>query len=220
MTDQAELQKKLDETLALLANANDQITKLNAKSAEQIAVQKKAKEHAEAAREQAEQAAAEAAAKAGDLDAIRAQHAKEIKKLQDQRDADLAARDARLSELLIDNGIKAALVEHNIAPQFHDFATAYFKAGAKIEGGEALFGDAPLADGIKSFVASDKGKHFVAAPVNTGGNAPGSTGGDTAPMTRAPLNEARFMEMMRTNPVEANKLARSFGPGFEHYTSD
>lgn len=207
--DAADLAKKLEAALASIA-------KLEAKNAEVIGINQKVK----AEKEAAEEAAAEAAAQKGDLDAIRAQHAKEIKKLQDQRDADLAARDARLSELLIDNGIKAALVEHNIAPQFHDFATAYFKAGAKIEGGEALFGDVALADGIKAFVASDKGKHFVAAPVNTGGNAPGSTGGDNAPMTRATFNEARFMEMMRTNPVEANKLARSFGPGFEHYTSD
>lgn len=205
-----------------LEAAKADLAKMTAEKNTLIAEKRQTQAHAEAAREEAEKAAAEASAKAGDIDALKAQHAKELKKLQDKMEADLTARDARLSELLIDNGIKAALVEHNIAPQFHEMATAYFKAGAKIEGGEALFGDAPLADGIKSFVASDKGKHFVAAPLNTGGNAPGSSKTDNSPanMNRTNFDEGRFLQYMATDPVAANNLARSLGKGFEHYTTD
>lgn len=197
MTIEEQLEAAKAETAKLLAEKNTL-----------IAEKRKTQEHAEAAREEAEKAAAEAKAKNGDIDAIKAQHAKELAKLKDQLTADLSARDARLSELLIDNGIKSALVEHNVAPQFHEMATAYFKMQAKLDNGEAKFGDVPLADGIKAYVTSDKGKHFVAAPVNSGGNATGSTGEAPATsMTKANFSQAKFYELLATDKAAANQLA-------------
>ena len=191
-----------------LEAAKADAAKLLAEKNTLIAEKRQTQAHAEAAREEAEKAAAEAKAKNGDIEGLKAQHAKEMKKLQDQLTADLSARDARLSELLIDNGIKSALVEHNVAPQFHEMATAYFKMHSKLENGEAKFGDVALADGVKAYLTSEKGKHFVAAPLNTGGNASGSTGeAPAASMTKANFNEGKYFELLKTDKAAAYQLA-------------
>lgn len=194
----------IEEQLEAAKAENEKLTASVAKLEEQNrkVLEEKKKEAAKAAeaKELAEQAANEAAMKSGDIDAIKAAHAKELKKAQDA----IAEHQARLSTLLIDNAIKGALVENNIAPQFHEMATAYFKSQSKLENGEAKFGDVALVDGIKAFVESDKGKHFVAAPLNSGANATGSNV-SAKTMTKDNFELSKFAEI--TDPAERNALA-------------
>ena len=65
-----------------------------------------------------------------------------------------------------------------------------FSNGATViadgENRKAMMGDKAVSDAIKEWAGSEAGKKFVAAPVNSGGGAPGGSGGGSAKtMTRA-----------------------------------
>lgn len=106
------------------------------------------------------------------------------------------------SDLLIDNGLTAALTEHKIAPQFMPAAKALLsgKATIKTEGDKrsVVVGDKALGDFVKEWAISDAGKHYVTAPANGGGNAPGS---------QAPAQSGKTM--LRSQWDAADQSARS-----------
>ena len=100
----------------------------------------------------------------------------------------LAEKDGALQGYLIDNGLNEAMLKAGIRPEVMGVVKARLKAEAKLvsENGQysALFGDKPLIDGVTAWAASDEGKHFVAAPANTGGGAAGgqtNNSGSVAP---------------------------------------
>lgn len=87
-------------------------------------------------------------------------------------------------KLLVDNGLMAALTEAGVKnPVNLKAALALIRtsnpAEVKVEGDNrtAMIGGKPLAEFVKAWAASDDGKHFVAAPVNTGTDAKGSQTG-------------------------------------------
>lgn len=209
MFTQEQLDAKIAEAVAAATSKNnDEIAALKKKAAEHLDVQKKAQAHAETAREEAEKAAAEAAAKAGDIDALKSQHAKELKKLTDA----IASSDAKYSDLVIDRGIQSALTESGIAPQFHTPLTYMLKAQTKLDGTEAKIGELSISDHVKAFVASAEGKHYVAAPINTGSGATGSS--SNAPlMTKENFSLTKIMEVARTDPQQAKAMAEGAGYG-------
>ena len=92
----------------------------------------------------------------------------------------LAEKDGALTQHLIDAGLTDALAKAGVAPHYLTAAKAMFKGQAvlKAEGAEykALIGDKPISDAITAWAATDEGKHFVAAPANSGGGAPGGGG--------------------------------------------
>lgn len=102
--------------------------------------------------------------------------AKEIEKLQGQ----LSEKDGALQSYLIDNGLHEAMLKVGIRPEMTNAVKAMLRSQAKIkaDGGSysALIGDKPLMDAISEWAASDEGKHFIAAPANAGGGAPGGNG--------------------------------------------
>jgi hypothetical protein len=91
----------------------------------------------------------------------------------------LAEKDGALQSYLIDNGLNDAMLKAGIRPEVMGVVKARLKAEAKLvaDNGQysALFGDKPLVEGVTAWAASDEGKHFVAAPANTGGGAAGGT---------------------------------------------
>ncbi len=85
--------------------------------------------------------------------------------------------------LLVDAGLNAALLEAGVKNPAHlKAAAALIRSSNKVEvkadgdNRSAVVGDKPLADFVKAWATSEDGKHFVAAPANTGGNANGGPG--------------------------------------------
>lgn len=200
------LEEQLEAALAANEKLTTSVEKLEAQNRKVLEEKKKAAAEADAARDAAEEAAAQAALKNGDVEAVKAAHAKELKKLQEA----IVAKDSQIATVLIDNAIQSSLVENGIAPAYHKAVTAMLKSEAQIVDGKAVIGDAPLTDHIKTFVTSDEGKHFVAATANSGAGATGSkaTG---AVMTKDNFSLTKFMEIAAKNPAEANALADSLG---------
>ena len=196
------IQDAVDAASKAITAQNDAETKgIKAKNAELIAAQKTLKDAAD----EAETAKAEAS---GDIEAMKASHAKALEKIAADRDAALAARDT----LMIDNVITSDLATHNVSSPFRSVLTQAWKAQAKVQDGVAMIDGQPIADFIRGFVSSDEGKHYVAAPANSGAGAPGST--RTSTFTAAPKTAAEFQafgELANRNPAEANALADSWG---------
>lgn len=107
----------------------------------------------------------------------------------------LAEKDSALQSYLIDNGLNDAMLKAGIRPEVMGVVKARLKAEAKLvaENGQysALFGDKPLIDGVTAWAASDEGKHFVAAPANTGGGAAGASTNGGAPVPKGNLSGDR-----------------------------
>lgn len=206
-----------EEQIAELKAANDAATAsikaLEATNKQLKAEKVEAKRLADEAEAAREEAANEAASKAGDVETVKAalerKHATALTKLTN----DLAARDTRLGELLIDNAIKDAITSNNVLPQFAKAVEAMLRAGAKIENGEAVKDGMPLADATGAFFTSADAKHFVSAPANSGAGATGAQGKGT-PLQKAPETAeewADYMKLANDNPAEAQAFATKHG---------
>jgi hypothetical protein len=116
---------------------------------------------------------------------------KESTKALETLQSQLKAETSFTQKLLIDNGLTDELVKAGVAPPLMNAAKAMFANQAQIvadgETRMAKIGDKSLAEHIKEWTASDEGKHFVAAPVNSGGGSQGGKGSNTGAktMTRA-----------------------------------
>lgn len=171
------------------------------------ALEKKKAEEAEEAREEADRAANE---RSGDIEKIKAdlqrQHTRDLKKLTDQ----LATKTAKLETLLIDNTINESLTANNVLPHFAPAVRAMLKAGAKMdEHGDVTVDGVSFADRLAEFYSSPDARHYVAAPVNNGGGAQGSTA-KAAKWTKPPETAEEFNRWMAdsvANPSETNALA-------------
>lgn len=178
------------ETKAALAKAvkdavDEAVTGLQAKNTELLGKLKKATKDATISPDDHAQLQAE-------LDDTEAKLATALK---EAKAATKAADDAKKAfegeskvahNLLVDNGLSAALLENGVKKASYLKASKALLAGQVIltadgENRIAKVGDKLLADYIKEWVATDEGKSFVDAPVNSGGGAGGgaSSGGDT-----------------------------------------
>lgn len=103
-----------------------------------------------------------------------AQEADKVKKLYE-------AESGYTNNLLVENGLNEALVKEGIAKQFLPAVKSMLKNQVKVtvDGNErkALIGDKPLSEFVSEWSKSEEGKHFIAAPANSGG---GSNGGGDA----------------------------------------
>lgn len=120
----------------------------------------------------------------------------------------LSEREGKLHDILVDGGITEALAKANVAPELMKAAKALLKSGAAVKEGAAFMGDKPLADAIAEWSASDEGKHFVRAPVNSGGGGQGGGGSGQGKKFSDMTSEERTA-LYRTNPqqYEAAKAA-------------
>lgn len=87
-----------------------------------------------------------------------------------------------VSSLLVDNGLSDAIAKAGIKPELSKAVKAMLASQVSIKAeGEtraALIGDKPISDFVTEWAKSDEGKHFVAAPTNTGGGAVGGKEGE------------------------------------------
>jgi hypothetical protein len=132
---------------------------------------------------------AEHAALQSEIEELKANFTKVSKdsaKTIEQLQKDLTNKDGALQSYLIDNGLTDALVKAGVRSEFMGAAKAMLRNQAQIKADNgdyaALMGDKPLTDAVAEWAASDEGKHFISAPVNSGGGASGGNGGNpTAP---------------------------------------
>jgi hypothetical protein len=83
-------------------------------------------------------------------------------------------------KLLVDNGLTDALVKNGIAPQFLGAVKAMFAGQTQVvidgDSRAARIGDKAIAEFVSEWSKSEEGKHFVAAPANSGGGSNGGRG--------------------------------------------
>jgi hypothetical protein len=178
-------QEQLDAAIEkAIGPLKESIGNLEGKRDELIAENRKLKRGAEIKPEDLT-AAEERADKA---EAALADATKQVKALTGERDKAVKALEGEQSftqRLLIQDGLKSALIANGVKDEdFLDTLTAKFAGGASIvtEGDQrkAMLGDKPMADAIKEWAGSDAGKKFVSAPDNSGGGAQGGKA-DAAP---------------------------------------
>jgi len=190
----AELQKLIDSAT----------TGLKEKNAELLGNQKKLKDDIKAIQEQMDEfktakdaAEEEAAKKSGDVEKITANVEKKFQKQLDELTSKLADKDGKLHKLAVDNGLTEALTKAGVAPQYLDAARALIQTKHKAEVGEAdgaviaTFDGKPIKDFVSEWSQGDSGKHFIAAPNNSGGGANGANGGGKASTANADMGGDR-----------------------------
>ena len=171
---------KTDDNAAALAKMQESIDRLEAKNAELIGENRRLKRAGEIKPE--DLAAAED--RADKAEAALAEATKQVKALTTERDKAVQALEQETGftqKLLIQDGIKSALIANGVKDEdYIDSLAAKFSQGATIvangDAREAMLGDKKLADAIKEWAGTDAGKKFVAAPLNGGGGAPGGGG--------------------------------------------
>lgn len=84
---------------------------------------------------------------------------------------------AHTAKNLIDSSLTNALIEAKVDPKYMKAVKALIGGDAKVEvDGENRFakiGDKALGEFVKEWSATDEAKHYLAAPVNSGGGAVG-----------------------------------------------
>lgn len=132
----------------------------------------------------AEDRAEKAEAKLAELD-------KSVKTLTGERDKAVKALETEqgyTSKLLIQDGLKSALIANGVKDEtFIEALSAQFSSGATIktdgDNRVAMFGDKALGDYIKEWAGTDQGKKFVEAPINGGSGAGGGGNGGASGKT-------------------------------------
>ena len=115
---------------------------------------------------------------------------------------------------IVEWGLTEALTAAKVPAQFLPGANALLQNRVTVvtdgEAKVAKIGDKTLGDFVKEWSQGDEGKHYVAAPVNGGGNAPGGHGGQGSQqptMKRADFNalpvaeQATLMSDAKTRPT-------------------
>lgn len=113
------------------------------------------------------------------------------------------------NNLLVENGLNEALVKEGIAKQFLPAVKSMLKSQVtvKIEGNErkAVIGEKALSEYVSEWSKSEEGKHFIAAPANSGG---GSNGGGNAGGNAKTMPRSQFEGM---SPSEQSSYMKSGG---------
>jgi len=83
-------------------------------------------------------------------------------------------------QLLVENGLTDAATKAGVKAEYMPAVRALLASQVQvIEEGDkrvAKIGDKAVSDFVSAWAQSDEGKHYVAAPANSGGGAPGSNG--------------------------------------------
>lgn len=98
-------------------------------------------------------------------ESIYAQHQKELSKLQEQ----LTQKDELVSTHVKSATLQRAMAEAGVAKQFMPAVEAMMKDKIKVEGTDVYLNEKPVSEALRDWASSDDGKHYVAAPSNSGG---------------------------------------------------
>ena len=117
---------------------------------------------------------------------------KESNKKLEKAMKDYEAESSFVNRLLIDNGLNDVLLKAGVKPELAKAVKALLsnQVTIKVDGENriAMMGDKSLSDAVTEWAKSDEGKHFVAAPLSTGGGAKGGSadgGGSKKQLTSA-----------------------------------
>jgi hypothetical protein len=167
---------------------------------------------AKAARDEESKAKAraqeEAALKSGD--------AEKIKSLWESEKESKANLERQLRSHVVDSAITSALAKVNVAAPLMDAAKAYlertFTPEIMVDNGKpyAVMGGKPVNDFIQEWAAGEQGKHFVAAPVNSGGGSGGANASAGGAGGKTMTLEA-YNTLNSTNPYAATAFLNSGG---------
>lgn len=115
-----------------------------------------------------------------ELDSKLAEQRDRINKQWETRLADkdkaLSEKDGLIQKHVKDSALSKAIAEVNIGKAFVPAVAAMFKEQITLEGENVLLKDRPVAEFMKEWAASEEGKAFVSATVNSGGGAEGKSG--------------------------------------------
>lgn len=140
---------------------------------------------------------------------LTAQHKKELEK----KDQEIRERDELINSQVKMSTLRKALTEAKIAPHFQGAVEAMFSQRLTIEGkgqdAQVLLDEKPIAEYLKDWAASDDGKHFVAAPGNTGGGTGGKPGGSGKGQVNPWKKETRNLTEQARIRKEDPDLART-----------
>lgn len=204
------MSKTPEELQADLEAALASIKKLEDKNKELQSEKQKAKADADEAREAAEEAAEEKARADKDVEALE----KSITKKFEKQIADLTkANDAYVDELTglkVDGAIRENLTRHGFDPVHSDILFDAFKAKSEMKEGVAKIGDESIEEYISTFAASDAGKRYIAAPANSGANAPGSR--TAAPAVPGVWSFTEYSRMKQSDPEGAKAYWNKHNP--------
>lgn len=173
----AELQKLIDAETKGLKDKNAELLAAQKKIKDEM---KEFRDELDAAKAAKDEAEAEAAKKSGNVDAITKSLEAKYEKRVSELEGKLSGKETQLHKLVVDNGISEALTKAGVAPQYMEAAKALIKTNNKAEVSEvdghpvALVNGKTITDFVTEWSQGDNGKHFVAAPNNSGG---GSNGG-------------------------------------------
>jgi phage I-like protein len=174
MSDDNDLQAKIDAAVAAATEG------LQAKNRELLGEVKKLKKGGDIDPAEVERLESRIEA----LEAEKTQLSRQVKDLTRTAETASKALEAEskfTQRLLVENGLAAELAKAGVTNPAHlKAAQAMLKDGVQIVAdGDvrvAKIGDKALSEFVKEWAAGDEGKHFVQAPANNGGGAPGGSG--------------------------------------------
>lgn len=110
----------------------------------------------------------------------------------------------------VQNRLTTELTSANVGSQFLEDVTASLARQVtvkEVDGKrQAFVGDKPLGEFIKEWSQGDKGKHYVVAPNNAGGNANGSGGNANGGAKKIyEMTEVERAEAYRANPADFDR---------------
>ena len=185
-----------------------EIEKLRAKNKELLAEKQKEKQKAQALADEKDEAEARAAESGGNIDALKAAHAKELQKLQ----AKLDVAEGDLRTIRVDNEITTAYAKSG-RPELAEQFVAWAKTKAQYEDGTATLDGKPLAEAIGEYLGSEVGAHFRRVSDNSGSGAKGnsSTNISNIKLTKRPTTPAEWDILDAMSTAERNAFADSIG---------
>lgn len=187
-----------------------ELEKVKAKNKELLTEKQKVKAKAQEAQDAADEAAQTAAERSGDIEALKASHAKELQKLQDK----LTAADSDLRTIRVDNEISKALTEGNVRPEMSEALTALLKSKVAYENGQATIDGASIGEAIGSYLGSEVGAHFRRAADNSGSGATGNNGSKASDAGNETWSLATYQERKATDPAGAAAYATKHSHGY------
>lgn len=185
-----------------------EVEKLRAKNRELLTEKQKAKQKAQEAQDAADEAAALAAENGGNIEALKAAQAKELKKVQEKLDAS----ESDLRTIRVDHELARAVSEGNVRPEMVRAVTAMLKSEVTYENGVATIDGKPIAEHVSAYLAGKDGAHFVRAADNSGGGATGSNQAIKTPkLSKPPVSNDEWTTFDKMDVAERNALADSWG---------
>lgn len=117
------------------------------------------------------------------------------------------------NKVLIESALTEALNKANVSKQFLPAVKAMLasQVNVKTDGTNnriPTIGDKSLGDFVADWSQGDEGKHYVAAPANSGG---GALGGSISLRPSSTMTRSAFVEMSKTNPQGVSQFFRSGG---------